>query len=110
MSDTAMGDPSLDRANLYLEETFTDLRVGSLRRLTPVKPDGSNDSSRETVFIGQAQVMSQAGPLPIQCQIDATTIDEAIDKFPEAIKRGEAFETVTHEAATRFRRSRWGRA
>ena len=76
----------MDTKSLYREETFTDLRVGSIRRLQPVTADGSPDSSRPVRFIGQTQLMSQMGPLPVQCEIEATTLQEAIDKFPEAIK------------------------
>ena len=36
----------VDVANLYREETVTDLRVATLRCLTPIKPDGSEDASR----------------------------------------------------------------
>ena len=36
--------------NLYKEETFTDLTYASIRRLTPVKIDGSIDESREIFF------------------------------------------------------------
>ena len=32
---------SIDRSNLYLEESFTDLKVGTIKRLTPAKADGS---------------------------------------------------------------------
>jgi hypothetical protein len=48
--------------NLYREDSFTDMQVGSIRVLIPVKPDGSEDSSRAALFIGQAQVMSPQGP------------------------------------------------
>ena len=44
--------------NLYKEETFTDQSVGSIRQLTPVKADGSIDSSRDILFFGSAQIMT----------------------------------------------------
>ncbi len=72
--------------NLYLEETFTDLEVGSLRRLTPVKPDGSLDPTRPLRFIGQTQLMTRAGPLPLEVPIEAANLKEAADKFPAAIE------------------------
>ena len=78
---------TVDTNNLYREETFTDLKVASLRRLTPVKPDGSTDAGREPIFLGQTHVMSAAGPLPIQCTIEAKSIEEAMQKFPEAVKK-----------------------
>ena len=48
------GDLTLDRDNLYLEETITDLRVGSLRRLTPIN-DGTSDTSREIQYLGRSR-------------------------------------------------------
>ena len=89
-------DLAFDLENLYQEETFTDLRVGSIRRLTPVTPDGSRDMGRPQLFSGQAQLMSPAGPLPIQCNIDATSLKEAMVKFPQAIN--QAVEKLVKEA------------
>ncbi|MHB8138987.1 MAG: hypothetical protein ACYDGO_11475 [Smithellaceae bacterium] len=73
--------------NLYKEETFTDLTYASIRRLTPVKIDGSIDESREIFFTGMAQLMSPNGPVPVQCVIEgAKTLSEAADKLPDAIE------------------------
>ena len=82
--------------NLYREETYTDLRVATIRRLVPVKRDGSPDPSRPELYSGQTNLMSQAGPLPVECPLEATSIDEAIDKFPEAIQA--AVERLIEEA------------
>jgi hypothetical protein len=38
-------DPKLDPAALYLEEVFTDRRIGTIRRMTPVKADATTDVS-----------------------------------------------------------------
>ena len=74
--------------NLYREETFTDLTYASIRRLTPVKIDGSIDESRETFFTGMAQLMSPNGPIPVQCIIEgAKTLSEAAAKLPDAIAK-----------------------
>ena len=89
-------DLVFDRNNVYMEEAFTDLKVGSIRRLTPVLPDGSRDMGRPQLFTGQAQLMSPAGPLPIQCSIDAMSLDDAMGKFPQAIQ--EAVERLVQEA------------
>src|SRR5579863_5300939 len=35
----------LDADNLYQEEIFTDQKIGTIRRLTPVKRDGSADGA-----------------------------------------------------------------
>ena len=74
--------------NLYREESFTDLTYATIRRLTPVKIDGSPDESREPLFTGMAQLMSPNGPIPVQCVIEgAKTISEAVDKLPDAIEK-----------------------
>lgn len=77
----------VDVDNLYREELFTDLRLGSFRRLTPVNLDGSPDQSRKVFFTGHTQLMSKAGLLPINCPIEAETLEEAVQKFPDAIKQ-----------------------
>jgi hypothetical protein len=76
----------LDRTNLYLEESFTDLKVGTIKRLKPVKADGTEDKSRKTVFVGHTSVMTPNGPLPIQNVIEAKELAQAIKKFPEALQ------------------------
>lgn len=81
---------TVDRSNLYREESITDLKVASIRRLIPVKPDGTQDRSRTPVFIGHTQLMSPEGPVPIQSQLAANNIEEAFDAFPEAMKQALA--------------------
>jgi hypothetical protein len=81
-----MADIEMDVANLYREENITDLRVGSIRRLIPIKADGSADEARSELYMGQAQLMSQMGPLPVSCEIDAESLSEALEKFPAAVK------------------------
>jgi len=44
---------NVDENNLYREEIFTDLKVATIRRLTPIRPDGSEDSARPVLFMGQ---------------------------------------------------------
>ena len=86
----------IDTKNLYREEMITDLKVGSLQCLIPVHTDGTNDKSRPMKFVGQTQIMSQAGPLPIQAPIEATTMAEAIKKFPDAVR--SSVEKLVNEA------------
>lgn len=76
----------IDQENLYHEETFTDLKAGWIRRLTPVMPDGNRDKRRDQLFIGQTQLVTPQGPIPIQCQIPAKTLVEAMKKFPEVME------------------------
>ena len=78
---------TMDATQIYLEETFTDRRVGTIRRLTPVTADGSPDSTRAMLFVGQAQVMTPMGAVPISFELDSTTLDGAIAKFGEAAEQ-----------------------
>jgi hypothetical protein len=95
-TSTPLEEIQVDSENLYLEEVFTDLKVATLRRLTPVKADGSPDETRPVLFHAQTQLMSQMGPLPVNCAIEATSLEEAMQKFPEAI--AEAIERMVEEA------------
>ncbi|MGD9253355.1 MAG: hypothetical protein PVG92_05430 [Holophagae bacterium] len=82
----ALSEITFDAKNLYREEIFTDLKVGSLKQLTPMTADGERDLSRPVIFMGETQLMSQLGPLPVQVRIDADSLSEAINAYPEAIK------------------------
>ena len=77
---------SIDRSNLYREELFTDLKVGSIRRMTPVKPDGTGDKTRRILYFGQTQVMTPSGPIPVQSIIKAKDLQQAFKQFPEAMQ------------------------
>jgi hypothetical protein len=79
-------DASMDASNLYREEVITDQRVGTIHRLVPIKSDGTTDSSRNVRYTGQAQIMTGAGPLPLNFDIDANSLEEAVDKFGGAAK------------------------
>ena len=75
---------AMDSTQLYREEIFTDRRVGTIRRLTPVAADGSLDSVRSVIFVGQAQVMTPMGAVPISFELDAPSLNMAIEKFGAA--------------------------
>jgi hypothetical protein len=89
-------DFKVDRSNLYREESFTDLKVGSIKHLLPVKPDGSEDKTRKPIFVGQSNIVTPQGPLPIQGVIKAKELQQAIKKFPEAME--VAMEHLIEEA------------
>ena len=78
---------TMDSTQLYREETFTDRRVGTIRRLTPVVADGSADPARAVLFVGQAQVMTPMGAVPISFELEASTLDAAIAKFGDAAEQ-----------------------
>jgi len=77
----------LDAAQLYREETFTDRRAGTLRRLVPVDAQGRDDASRPVIYEGHASLMTPGGALPLQFQIDATSLDDALKQFPDAARQ-----------------------
>lgn len=79
-------DPKMDPATLYREEIYTDRKVGTIRTLTPVKSDGSPDASRKTVYVGEAQLLTSVGALPITFEIEAKSLDEAVAKFAGVAK------------------------
>ncbi|MBW2707748.1 MAG: cytoplasmic protein [Deltaproteobacteria bacterium] len=76
-----------NKQNLCREESVTDLQVGSIRCLTPIKPDGTEDESRQTLFVGHTQLRSHQGLVPIHTPLQAATLEAAIDEFPGAMKK-----------------------
>ena len=72
--------------DLWLEEVFTDRRVGTIRRMTPVDANGARDAGREILYIGETQVMSQMGALPINFALEAKSLGEAATLFGGAAK------------------------
>ena len=75
----------IDGANLWKEEHITDLKVGNIRKLTPIKVDGTEDEARDAVYSATTNIMTPNGALPISGEIEATNLAEAVEKFPEAI-------------------------
>ena len=90
-SDSNLSELKLDPNALYIEEVFTDRRVGTIRRMTPVTKDGARDHARAILYAGETQVLTPAGALPIAFEIGAGSLEEAAEKFGtlarEAIER-----------------------
>jgi len=76
----------MDPTSLFREETFTDRRLGMIRVLTPVTKDGSIDLERKVVYLGEAQLLTQVGALPLTFEIEAGSLAEATEKFSAAAK------------------------
>jgi hypothetical protein len=93
--DLKSTDLKLDPDKLYLEEIFTDRRIGTLRRLTPVTKDGKTDASRAVVYVGETQIMTPAGSIPIGFEIAAGSLEEAAEKFGPSAK--EAIDRTVRE-------------
>ena len=85
---TRAGEPGVDVQSLYREEIYPDRKIATLRVLVPVKPDGSADTARPTLFLGEAQLMTNMGPLPISFDIPAATLAEALAAYSDAAKAG----------------------
>jgi len=79
-------DFTVDQTNLYREDSVTDIKVAAIRRLTPIKADGSDDDGRDPIFMGQTQLMSPSGPIILQSLLEARTLEEAMEKFPAAMQ------------------------
>jgi hypothetical protein len=78
----------INQNDLYKEEVFTDMKVASIRQLTPVKANGEIDKVRKILFFGQTQIYTQHGPIPVQFPIaDAKNLQQAIDKFPDVMEQ-----------------------
>ena len=76
----------MDPTSLFREETFTDRRLGMIRVLTPVTKDGSTDTARKVVYLGEAQLLTQVGALPLTFEIQADSLGEATERFADAAK------------------------
>lgn len=86
MSDEqALDNIQIDGTNLWKEENYTDLKVGTIRKLTPIALDGSEDSTRAATYSATTNIMTPGGALPISGEIEAATLAEAVEKFPKAI-------------------------
>ncbi len=83
---TKLSELKVDQKNLYREEVYSDLKFATIRQLIPVLPDGQKDDRRSTLFFGQTQMMTPAGSLPLQFEIEAKTLKQAMDKFPDAVE------------------------
>jgi hypothetical protein len=78
-------DIQIDRNGLYREEVVTDRKAGSIRRLLPITADGSADASRTVLYSGQTQLLTPGGVLPLAFEIEAATLEQAIERFPAAM-------------------------
>src|SRR5687768_14868612 len=76
----------MDEKDLWREEVFTDRKVGTIRRLTPVDANGAADPSRKTLFIGEASLMTPAGALPLSFEIPGETLSDAVAGYAAAVQ------------------------
>src|SRR3954462_14181937 len=88
-------DIKVDPKALYLEEVFTDRRIGPIRRLTPGTKDGTRNAAGPVLYAGETQVLTPAGALPIGFEIAAGSLEEAAENFGQLAK--EAIERTVKE-------------
>jgi hypothetical protein len=79
MSDE--NNSAMDPNGLFREENYTDQKIGAIRKLTPVKADGSDDPDRKISFFGSAQMMTPMGAIPLNFELAGSTIGEAAEDF-----------------------------
>jgi len=85
----------MDPANLFREEIFTDRKIGTIRVMTPVKSDSSVDLGRKVVYVGETQLMTPVGALPLAFEIEADSLGQASERFAE--KAAAAVERAVRE-------------
>lgn len=90
--------PEMNPDELFLEETFTDQRTGTIRRMTPVDQTGAPRPDADATYIGNAQMMTPAGALPLNFLIEASSLGEAATKFSAGAQQA-AEETVERAGA-----------
>lgn len=84
MAEAPKIEIEVDPEDLYQEEVFTDRKSGTIRRLTPVNSDGGIDTKREVVYVGQAQLLTPMGAVPLSFEIEADSLEQAARKFAHA--------------------------
>ena len=84
MATTNTARLEMNPAGLYREEIFTDREAGTIRVLTPVKTDGLIDATRSVLHLGEAQILTAAGVLPLGFEIGANSLAQAVQRFEAA--------------------------
>lgn len=88
-------EPKMDATSLYREEIYTDRQIGTIRVMSPVKTDGTPDAARPTIYVGEAQIYTTMGTLPLSFELEAKSLAEAVSQYAPAAK--EAVERAVRE-------------
>ena len=94
--EPGMPDIQIDANTLYRDELYTDRKAGTIRRLTPVTVEGSADTARAVLYSGQTQLLTPGGVLPLSFDIEASSLADAVQRFPAAVQA--ALEQAIEEA------------
>jgi hypothetical protein len=85
----------MDPSTLYREDVYTDRRIGTIRVMAPVTPTGAPDGTRAVLYVGETQILTPGGLLPLVFEIPATSLADAVEKFAEGAN--EAIERTRRE-------------
>ncbi len=104
-TDPTAATPQMNPTELYREEIFTDRKVGTIRQLIPVRPDGTTDPGRQLVFEGHAQLLTAVGTVPMTYENEASSLEQAVEGFAEAAQQAvertvDDLEQLRREAAS----------
>ena len=105
MAEDSSINIEVDPKDLYREEVFTDRKAGTIRRLTPIESDGQVDSGRTVIYVGQAQLLTPMGAVPLSFEIEADSLEQAALKFADAASKAveetkKELEELRREAAS----------
>ncbi|HUU72338.1 MAG TPA: hypothetical protein VMW70_06920 [Burkholderiales bacterium] len=81
--DKSAEEIKMDETSLFREEIITDRKVGTIRVLHPIKSDGTADERRQRMYVGETQIMTPMGALPLAFQLESESLSGAIEKFAE---------------------------
>ena len=95
MADDMAVEMTMDASSLYREELFTDRKIGTIRVLTPVHANGAPDPRRAVVYVGEAQLLTTVGALPLSFEIEAQSLEDAVTKYAGAAQ--QAFDRAVQE-------------
>src|SRR4029453_5425242 len=62
---------------LYREDVYTDRRMGTIRVMTPVTGEGNTDLTRAILYVGETQILTSVGALPVVFDIEAKPLSKA---------------------------------
>ena len=79
-------DAEMDASDLYREEMITDRRVGTIRVLQPITAAGAPDPARKAQYIGEAQIMTSMGALPLSFELPDDSLAAAVAGYGAAAK------------------------
>jgi len=88
MASDELSELKMDPAALYREDVYTDRRMGTIRVMTPVTGEGNIDLSRAILYVGETQILTSVGALPVVFEIEAKSLGEAAEKFADSAKVG----------------------